>query len=484
MQIQKSIKQQIIMKNTLLRRLGCLGCIFTAILLFSHFGSLQAQEAAKNQSRKTGWFAGSSYRLSPVELEITQGTREVTFTDTKVDTRTEETVDVAIKPNNISTRYEIEIASSSDIKKTSNAALTDDDNDYFKELGEKYCRTGAISGFAPPTNPGVTADPYPDEKWIGRTGGLNQISAQLGCAIPEVTSGNFSTYFPNTTPNSLPPTTYSSSSSRIINNSTGADIQATSNKIGGQNIYFGYNFEKFRVTFSDSRWNSGAAKIQSQMVFADWFLPRNLYAGFGIARSHLATSFGSDSSIKPVITFGKRRRISQRLTVEIGFLYQQVELSVSNNSNNKPNNISLGTPSVGAEIAGEQRTNTTSRTGTLPDTLQNTEIRTKHVEAHQAVIDNNCVGITGNCPDNPAKEIFIVPLGETVFKRVGNVGPEIGFKATRIVTITGEQAEFITTTTTQEFKTTTTTEGTATQTQNEAKVTIPSTVFINIHLSF
>ena len=73
------------------------------------------------------------------------------------------------------------------------------------------------------------------------------------------------------------------------------------------------------VTFSDSRWNSGENKVQTQMVFADWFLPRDFYAGVGIANSSLATLGASDSSIKPVITFGKSRRLSQRFAIEIGF---------------------------------------------------------------------------------------------------------------------------------------------------------------------
>ncbi len=475
MQIQKSIKQQIIMKNTLLllllRRLGCLGCIFTAILLFSQFGSLQAQEAAKNQSRKTGWFAGSSYRLSPVELEITQGTREVTFTDTKVDTRTEsdieETVDVTITdPDNVRTRYEIEVTNDAVTGLSSN----DEDNiRYLQKVAERICREG--KGFGQP----VTADPYPDEKWATQTGGSDVIISSGGCfKLKEVTSGNFITH------SSFSTTTNSSSSSRIINNSTGADIQGTSNKIGGQNIYFGYNFEKFRVTFSDSRWNSGAAKIQSQMVFADWFLPRNLYAGFGIARSHLATSFGSDSSIKPVITFGKRRRLSQRLTVEIGFLYQQVELSVSNNSNNKPNNISLGTPSVGPEIVGEKKGPVSS---SRTDTSQ-IEIRTTFADGYREALAECVDQVTyprSNCPDDGTR----IELAINSFPGGNMLSGEFKIRPVRIVTITGEQAEFITNTARkQEFKTTTTTEGTATQEQNEAKVTIPSTVFINIHLSF
>ena len=169
-----------------------------------------------------------------------------------------------------------------------------------------------------------------------------------GCLLPEAKIG-----LPLST-NSETATTQHTSSSRTIT-PTGAGITKANKNLTGSSIHFGHNFEKFRVTFSDSRWNSGENKVQTQMVFADWFLPRDFYAGVGIANSSLATLGASDSSIKPVITFGKSRRLSQRFAIEIGFLYQQIELSVSKN---QLRNLSFGTPSTGTEMAGAQRTST------------------------------------------------------------------------------------------------------------------------------
>ena len=148
-----------------------------------------------------------------------------------------------------------------------------------------------------------------------------------GCLLPEAKIG-----LPLSTNSETISTTQHTSSSRTIT-PTGAGITKANKNLTGSSIHFGHNFEKFRVTFSDSRWNSGENKVQTQMVFADWFLPRDFYAGVGIANSSLASQVlgASDSSIKPVITFGKSRRLSQRFAIEIGFLYQQIELSVSDN---------------------------------------------------------------------------------------------------------------------------------------------------------
>ena len=243
---------------------------------------------------------------------------------------------------NFSTEYEVELDEST-IEKKLGGAVTDSDRAYLREIAAEICRKEVISGFSANH---ATADPYPTEFWFIRTGGSDSILVDNGCLLPEAKIG-----LPLST-NSETATTQHTSSSRTIT-PTGAGITKANKNLTGSSIHFGHNFEKFRVTFSDSRWNSGENKVQTQMVFADWFLPRDFYAGVGIANSSLAALGASDSSIKPVITFGKSRRLSQRFAIEIGFLYQQIELSVSDN---QLRNLSFEDPSTGTEIAGAQRT--------------------------------------------------------------------------------------------------------------------------------
>ena len=320
------------------------GCSFIALLLAGSFiaGNLQAQE-----KRETGWFVGTAPWSSPIQLEITQGSALASFTDKTDSIRSETTIDEITRVGTgatVSTEYEVELDEST-IEKKSGGAVTDSDRAYLREIAAEICRKEVISGFSANH---ATADPYPTELWFIRTGGSDSILVDNGCLLPEAKIG-----LPLST-NSETATTQHTSSSRTIT-PTGAGITKANKNLTGSSIHFGHNFEKFRVTFSDSRWNSGENKVQTQMVFADWFLPRDFYAGVGIANSSLAALGASDSSIKPVITFGKSRRLSQRFAIEIGFLYQQIELSVSNN---QLSNLSFGTPSTGTEIAGAQRTGT------------------------------------------------------------------------------------------------------------------------------
>ena len=70
------------------------------------------------------------------------------------------------------------------------------------------------------------------------------------------------------------------------------------------------------------------------MLFADWLLPRGFYAGAGIAANSLKHNGASDKALKPVFTFGKKKKFSSRLSINLGVIYQQVELSTSNITSN------------------------------------------------------------------------------------------------------------------------------------------------------
>ena len=451
----------------------CFGCSFIALLLAGSFiaGNLQAQE-----KRETGWFVGTTPWSSPIQLEITQGSALASFTDKTNSIRRETTIEEETRVGtdaNFSTTYEVELIEGTTIEKESGGEVTDSDRAYIIEIAETICRKEVIGIF---NANHATADPYPTELWFMRTGGSDTILQENGCLLPEAKIG-----LPLST-NSETATTQHTSSSRTIT-PTGAGITKVNKNLTGSSIHFGHNFEKFRVTFSDSRWNSGENKVQTQMVFADWFLPRDFYAGVGIANSSLATLGASDSSIKPVITFGKSRRLSQRFAIEIGFLYQQIELSVSNN---QLSNLSFGTPFTEAEIAGAQRTSTSKSTERLPESIEFRRTM-KEAQAGATELIEECNTrppdpVTGqktcNVVPNPASSFVLSNLEEHFFKR-----EKTEVRPTRVITVAGD-VEKTTNTKVQDFTTTTTTEGTGEIYQNDVKVTIPSSIFIKIYFSF
>ena len=141
-----------------------------------------------------------------------------------------------------------------------------------------------------------------------RTGGSDTILQENGCLLPEAKIG-----LPLST-NSETATTQHTSSSRTIT-PTGAGITKVNKNLTGSSIHFGHNFEKFRVTFSDSRWNSGENKVQTQMVFADWFLPRDFYAGV-IAKEQFPYK---PSDLKHQTLLSAKAKLSQRL---VDFCYK------------------------------------------------------------------------------------------------------------------------------------------------------------------
>ena len=92
------------------------------------------------------------------------------------------------------------------------------------------------------------------------------------------------------------------------------------------------------------------------MLFADWLLPRGFYAGAGIAANSLKHNGASDKALKPVFTFGKKKKFSSRLSINLGVIYQQVELSTSNITSNSTTSSNTETE----EIADGTTTETTT----------------------------------------------------------------------------------------------------------------------------
>ena len=401
----------------------CFGCSFIALLLAGSFiaGNLQAQE-----KRETGWFVGTTPWSSPIQLEITQGSALASFTDKTDSIRSETTIDEITTIGagaSVSTEYEVELDESTIAKteKTENGTVVGDaaaaDIAYFKDIVAEICRKEVVGTVGEDNFATIPESAHPNLYWAFRTGDTGNIATTEGCLLPEVNSvASIDTASLETSSST---TTQHSSSSRAIT-PTGAGITKVNKNLTGSSVHFGYNFEKFRVTFSDSRWNSGENKVQTQMVFADWFLPRDFYAGVGIANSSLATLGASDSSIKPVITFGKSRRLSQRFAIEIGFLYQQIELSVSNN---QLSNLSFEDPSTGTEIAGAQRTS-------KPSTERGSvEFRTTFKEAQEAYKNATVTSV-------PVSSSAVIYSLATTSSPI--TFSEIEVRPTRVITVAGD----------------------------------------------
>ena len=96
------------------------------------------------------------------------------------------------------------------------------------------------------------------------------------------------------------------------------------------------------------------------MLFADWLLPRGFYAGAGIAANSLKHNGASDKALKPVFTFGKKKKFSSRLSINLGVIYQQVELSTSNITSNSITSSNTETGLAEALAAAGTTTETTT----------------------------------------------------------------------------------------------------------------------------
>ena len=216
--------------------------------------------------------------------------------------------------------------------------------------------------------------------------------------------------------------------------------------------------------FSDFSWSSTSGNIRSSVLFADWLLPRGFYAGAGIAANSLKHNGASDKALKPVFTFGKKKKFSSRLSINLGVIYQQVELSTSNITSN--NTISSNTETGLAEALAAAGTTTETTTTSSNEAVA--QVRS-WLEQH---------------PDRDKDNLIIVysstPLPISTVKYTTEVVPY------RLVYAPGTSTTTTKTTTTNNATVIerTTETGTMQEIQTESKVTIPPLFFINISINF
>ena len=236
-------------------------------------------------------------------------------------------------------------------------------------------------------------------------------------------------------------------------------------KLKGSNLHFGYAFENFRLTFSDFSWSSTSGNVRSSVLFADWLLPRGFYAGAGIAANSLKHNGASDKALKPVFTFGKKKKFSSRLSINLGVIYQQVELSTSNITSNSITTSSNTETGLAEALAAAGTTTETTTTSSNEAVALVTAWREQHTDRNR---------------DNLVILYSSTPFPTNTIKYTTSVLPY------RLVYAPGTSTTTTTTTTTNNETVIerTTETGTMQEIQTESKVTIPPLFFINISINF
>ena len=118
---------------------------------------------------------------------------------------------------------------------------------------------------------------------------------------------------------------------------TPGTTEKTEEKMSGTGIAFGYNLEKWGVSFSHYNLGAGDNKLQSQVLLADYFLPYGFSVGAGFASMKLDTAIGQISKTAPAIHLGLSSSIWENLRLEAGYLLLNAEMVIEQKSN-KPTN--------------------------------------------------------------------------------------------------------------------------------------------------
>ena len=358
-------------KTTKNSKIALLALILFSPVLFSPVGNnLQAQE--QKSSKTTGWFVGINPFSPSIELETKHSESYTNFTritetiSGDIETRREVTVDSNITSTSaadLRVEYEIHLKS---------IVVTLNDEEIPATLQNKLDTVAAAKDLClrdvrEHAFWGTLAINFFHIVRITKTHGTMNYTANLpadATALAEISSSlalgdtqSFN-YISDSFAGGI---TTSSDEQFTPTPANGVSSGASSKtKLKGSNLHFGYAFENFRLTFSDFSWSSTSGNVRSSVLFADWLLPRGFYAGAGIAANSLKHNGASDKALKPVFTFGKKKKFSSRLSINLGVIYQQVELSTSNITSN--NTISSNTETGLAEALAAAGTTTETTT--------------------------------------------------------------------------------------------------------------------------
>ena len=276
--------------------------------------SLQAQE------RKTGWFVG----ISPyaIDLNLEKTARQTTRKTTNFSSTGGTIVYDATVPNfaldDTHLRQFLDSVVSVELHLVvANAALAD---------AIYLCREGAIPvitiGDEHHSNPDpdtISLISYDDTTDL--TGSLSQLLTNTPATESGIDAADCQTFFEADLPASSTST---------------SDVGSKTQSLQGTGIEFGYDFEKYSLSFNQLQWSGGDDKLQAQMLLFRYFLPYALSVGGGFASAKLDTEFGSDSGTAPVFHFGYDYPITKNFQISLSYAWLGINLAVQDTQSVTP----------------------------------------------------------------------------------------------------------------------------------------------------
>ena len=286
--------------------------VISAILLFSLLAganSLQAQE------RKTGWFVG----LSPYAMDL--NLEKTTRHKSEISRTVGAIIYDATVPNFAldATHILRFSATGGDNLAVAIAARND---------AIQLCREGAVPvitiGDVHASNPDpdiISLDSY--DETTDLTDGLSQLLTNTPPTTSGISAADCKAFFEADLPTSTDPTI--------------SDVESSKTQsLQGTGIEFGYDFEKYSLSFNQLQWSGGDDKLQAQMLLFRYFLPYALSVGGGFASAKLDTEFGSDSGTAPVFHFGYDYPITKNFQISLSYAWLGVNLAVQDTQSVTP----------------------------------------------------------------------------------------------------------------------------------------------------
>ena len=269
--------------------------------------SLQAQE------RKTGWFVGVSPYAMDLNLEKTTKQKSE-ISGTVEDIRYDATVPNFALDDTHLRQFLDSVVSVELHLVVANAALAD---------AIYLCREGAIPvitiGDEHHSNPDpdtISLISYDDTTDL--TGSLSQLLTNTPATESGIDAADCQTFF-----------------EADLSTST-SDVGSKTQSLQGTGIEFGYNFEKYSLSFNQLQWSGGDDKLQAQMLLFRYFLPYALSVGGGFASAKLDTEFGSDSGTAPVFHFGYDYPITKNFQISLSYAWLGINLAVQDTQSVTP----------------------------------------------------------------------------------------------------------------------------------------------------
>ena len=296
--------------------------VISAILLFSLllFSLLAGANSLQAQERKTGWFVG----LSPyaMDLNLKKTTRQTTRQTTNFSSTGGAIIYDATVPNFAldATHILRFSATGGDNLAVAIAARND---------AIHLCREGAVpvitAGDVHASNPDpdiISLDSY--DETTDLTDGLSQLLENTPATTSDISVADCKNFFAG-----LPdPSTSPISTNTSDKESPKTQKISKTQSLQGTGIEFGYDFEKYSLSFNQLQWSGGDDKLQAQMLLFRYFLPYALSVGGGFASAKLDTEFGSDSGTAPVFHFGYDYPITKNFQISLSYAWLGVNLAV------------------------------------------------------------------------------------------------------------------------------------------------------------